>query len=73
MHSFFKKCFVRSSLDTIWWYVLPADFQATPANISHEIVPSEEHAKHCFKNEWTLEVTFTYFTGKYPTLVSEVR
>ena len=42
------------------------------ANISHEIVPSEERAKHCFKNEWTLEVTFSYFTGKYPTLVSEV-
>ena len=28
VHSFLKQCFARSSIDTIWWSVAPANFSA---------------------------------------------
>ena len=56
VHSFLKHCFAQSSVDTICWY-FQLSFKITSSDISskyyHQIVSTEDRAKHCFKNEWT--------------------
>ena len=59
VYSFSKQFFLQSLLDTFWRY-----FQLILADVSLKVPPNcvsnEDHAKHFFKNEWTLVIQICF-------------
>jgi hypothetical protein len=47
--------FLKSVFNSIWWYFKRMSAQVSLISFKcHQIVSTQDRAKHCFENEWTL-------------------
>ena len=67
VHSCLRKCLAQSSVDSTWLY-----FQLMSGEVSlrirrkyHQIESTEDHTKHCFKNEYILDHTAKWLIQEY--------